>query len=599
MRNRIVSTIFILAMLSAATLPAAVQGSPDGPDAAKAAETGSAHMHSASIAASPAIKNGLGATVRKRLGALTIQDYQGRMKPLDTLSREMVMKITKRAKFEGWEPLDLYLSWIGHGDWWLDQPLIAVRNPGVKDMLGVGPETTHVSVRSLLDESGRYRFGDPVEQALRTPDRERSKFQRKLLSFDERFNLFVMSMQGRTLRIFPVPKDAKGSWLSFAEASASLDEAQKEEFESAFDQLSVGIEKLQTAKLLAAASAIGDIQREYGAGMLPGSVSLKAEMLLNRLNPFQRVPLAYLLGFFLLLAAYVVSLARRKGRPYTLKHPLYLLGMISFVGRAAFHLYGFVLRWVASGRAPLSNGYESLVFISLAVAVAGIIFEATDRRGISAALASLLTAVVLGVAMLSTFDPAIGPLVPVLASYWLNIHVTVITSSYGFLGLSALLALTILILHMFKAPNRPQLYEAVQKLNGLHWKVLVTGLGLLSVGTLLGGVWANESWGRYWGWDSKETWSLVTILVYAAVVHFRWIPSMNRPWTLAAGSFAAVSSVVMTYFGVNYFLVGLHSYASGDAAQVPSWVAIGALTMAAVILLSGWFDMTRRWESRP
>jgi ABC-type transport system involved in cytochrome c biogenesis permease subunit len=126
--------------------------------------------------------------------------------------------------------------------------------------------------------------------------------------------------------------------------------------------------------------------------------------------------------------------------------------------------------------------------------------------------------------------------------------------------------------------------------------VIVTGLGLLSIGTLLGGVWANESWGRYWGWDSKETWSLVTILVYAVVVHFRWIPSMNRPWVFAAGSFAAISSVIMTYFGVNYFLVGLHSYAGGDAAQVPSWVAIGALIMSGIIIISGFFEMTRKWK---
>ncbi len=321
-------------------------------------------------------------------------------------------------------------------------------------------------------------------------------------------------------------------------------------------------------------------------------------MKLNRMKPFLRVIPAYLLGFFILLAAYIVVLAKRKGRPYTLKHPLYLIGMLVFVGGTAYHLYGFVLRWIASGRAPLSNGYESLIFISLTVAVAGIIFEALDRRGISAALASLLTAVVLAVSLLSTFDPAIGPLVPVLASYWLNIHVTVITSSYGFLGLGALLALTILFLHMFKSPSHPQIHEAVKKLNILHWNVLVTGLGLLTVGTLLGGVWANESWGRYWGWDSKETWSLVTILVYGVVIHFRWIPALNRAWISAAGSFAAISSVIMTYFGVNYFLVGLHSYGGGEAGRVPSWVAIGALIMAGIIVVSGWFDMTRKWSAK-
>ncbi len=595
---RLASIFFILAMLLGGGLPdSRAFAYPDSGEVAPEEEApAEEHVHMSGQG--PAVLNGLGDTPRERLGRLIIQDYQGRMKPLDTLSREMVMKITKRSSFEGWEALDLYLSWMSHGTWWLDQPVIAVRNPGIKDMLGVDEATTHVSIRSLLDEFGRYRFGEQVEEALRTPDRERSKMQRKLLSFDERFNLWVMSMQGRTLRIFPVPGDEKGTWLSFGDVTPALNDEQHHEYHEAYDAFSAGVSQLQSAKLLAAADAIAAIQEKYGADVLPGEAALKSEMMLNRMKPFMRVTLPYLLGFLILIAAYVVALTKRKGEPFSFKHPLYLIGMIVFVGAAAYHLYAFVLRWIASGRAPLSNGYESLIFISLTVAVAGIIFEFVDRRGISAALGSLLTAIVLGVSMLSTFDPAIGPLVPVLASYWLNIHVTIITSSYGFLGLSALIALTMLIMHFFKGPERPALHEAVKSLNRLHWNVLVTGLGLLSIGTLLGGVWANESWGRYWGWDSKETWSLVTILVYAVVVHFRWIPAMNRPWIFAAGSFAAISSVIMTYFGVNYFLAGLHSYAAGDAAKVPGWVAIGALIMVGIILVSGFIDMTRKWEAR-
>ncbi len=590
--------LFILAMLLGGGLPGSgLLAFPDSGEVA-ASEEAPAEEHVHMSGSGPAVLNGLGDTARDRLGTLIIQDYQGRMKPLDTLSREMVMKITKRSKFQGWEPLDLYMSWMSHGTWWLEEPVIAVRHPGIKDMLGVDETTTHVSIRSLLDGNGRYRFGDEVETALRTADRERSKFQRKLLSFDERFNLWVMSMQGRTLRIFPVPGDEKGTWLSFNDVNPALNAEQREEYHAAYDLFSAGISDLQTAKLLAAVDAVAAVQEHYGADVLPSETALGAEMMLNRLKPFQKVTMPYLLGFLILIPAYALTLSKRGGKPFSFKHPLYLIGMLVFVGAAVYHLIAFIMRWIASGRAPLSNGYESLIFISLTVAVAGIIFELVDRRAISAALASLLTAVVLGVSMLSTFDPAIGPLVPVLASYWLNIHVTIITSSYGFLGLGALLALTMLILHVFKSPNRPALHDAVKGLNRLHFNVIVTGLGLLTIGTLLGGVWANESWGRYWGWDSKETWSLVTILVYAVVVHFRWIPSMNRPWIFAAGSFAAISSVIMTYFGVNYFLVGLHSYAGGEAAQVPSWVAIGALIMSGIIIVSGFFEMTRKWKVR-
>jgi ABC-type transport system involved in cytochrome c biogenesis permease subunit len=187
--------------------------------------------------------------------------------------------------------------------------------------------------------------------------------------------------------------------------------------------------------------------------------------------------------------------------------------------------------------------------------------------------------------------------VPVLNSYWLNIHVTIITSSYAFLGLSALVAMTLLVLHLFKGPQRQTIRQAVGELHFVHWWLLVSGLALLSVGTLLGGVWANESWGRYWGWDSKETWSLVTILVYAVITHFRFIPSLNRPWTMAAASFVGISAVIMTYFGVNYFLAGLHSYAAGDAAQVPGWIWIAVALMAALLAGSWWRDRSRSWPA--
>ncbi len=149
---------------------------------------------------------------------------------------------------------------------------------------------------------------------------------------------------------------------------------------------------------------------------------------------------------------------------------------------------------------------------------------------------------------------------------------------------------------MLKAPGRDNVKDAIRTLDNINYHVMVTGLGLLSVGTLLGGVWANESWGRYWGWDAKETWSLVTILVYAVVLHFRFIPKMKSAWLSAALATAAIGSVVMTYFGVNYFLVGLHSYAQGDAAKVPSWVYIFALGVLALIAASGLVSSSKRWE---
>lgn len=527
--------------------------------------------------------NFLSEEARLAVGSLMIQDFQGRMKPFDTLSRESVMKITKRSSFDDWEPVDLYLSWIAHSDYWFDQPILAVRYVGLKDFLGVSESTKHVTPNSLYNESGRYRLSGDVESAHRTPDKEKSKTQKKLLSFDERFNLFHMALRGLTLRLFPVVGDERNTWLSSTEAAQKVGGGLADEYTSTFDSFLHAIQEQDSQGILQGARAIAAIQAEHGAEVLPSKTQLRAEMELNRLQPFTWSSLPYLAAFPLLILAYGWSLARHRGGPLSFRNIFYSLGMLLYAGAMIFHLFGYVLRWVASGRAPLSNGYESLVFIALVLGIAGFLYELKGRRGSVAGPAALLTSVILGVAMLPTFDPAITPLVPVLASYWLIIHVTIITASYGFLLLAAVLAMSILILHLFKNKGRDTVQLAVNDLHWLHWNVMIVGLAFLSVGTFLGGVWANESWGRYWGWDPKETWALVTILVYAAVAHFRYTRIADQAVHMAAGSFLAIISVAMTYFGVNYFLSGLHSYAQGDAPGVPTWVFV---MVAGMILLT-------------
>lgn len=552
------------------------------------------HVHTPAPAP---VKNFLSPEARDALRRLTVQDFQGRMKPLDTLSREMVMKITKRSHFEDWEPLDLYLSWMLSPRYWFDKPVINVRFPGLKERLGVDAATRAVSAASLLDASGQYVLTSDVEEALRTADRERSKLQRQLLTFDERVNLLFMNFQQSTLRIYPVPDDENHTWLAMDRLSQQLrSDPRLAEFQRADQVLWGALAGGDDGEIRAAAATVHALQDKYGSAVEIKDQALAAELFLNARQPFMRVIPFYLLAWALLLAAYVNSLARRGGAAYSLRQPLYLIGSLVYWLSLFTHLTSFIMRWVASGRAPLSNGYESLIWISLMVGVAGFLFELKDRHALIASLGALLTGVVLSVALLSTFDPAIGPLVPVLASYWLNIHVTVITSSYGFLGLSALIALSILILYLFKAPGRHTVQDAIQQLHQMHWYVIVTGLGLLSVGTLLGGVWANESWGRYWGWDAKETWSLVTILVYAAVSHMRFIPAVSGPWPMAAASFLSVSSVIMTYFGVNYFLTGLHSYAAGDPVKIPSWVYAAVLIAFALVIASWLADRRRQWR---
>jgi cytochrome c-type biogenesis protein CcsB len=251
----------------------------------------------------------------------------------------------------------------------------------------------------------------------------------------------------------------------------------------------------------------------------------------------------------------------------------------------AAHTAGLIMRWYISGHAPWSNGYESMIYIGWASVLAGFIFS--RRSVMTMAATAIMTGLILFVAHLNWMDPQVTNLVPVLQSYWLAIHVAMITASYGFLGLGALLGMIALILFIMKnAENSQRLNLAIRELNTINEMSLLVGLVLLTVGNFLGGVWANESWGRYWGWDPKETWALVTILVYAVVLHLRFIKGAYTEYIYSVVSLLAFTSVLMTYFGVNYYLAGMHSYAKGDPVPVPDFVPWTYAVIAIAIAMA-------------
>ncbi len=537
----------------------------------------------------------LPAADRAAAGRLVIQDYQGRMMPLDTYSRALIRKTSKTFSLPGWEPNDLLLSWLANPQYWWEQPLLYVRYPGLKDLLGVEAGTSHVTPRSLFNDHGNYILAEAVQEAHRTSDRERTKTQRKLISFDERLNLVYLALTGRSLRIFPVPGDGNNTWLGPDDAMSRVSGSDLADVQTLWRGFLGGLQSNRADQFGKAVRGLGTVQALHGQAVLPSAAALESELFLNRWRPFSRLLWGYLLASLILMTAYFAGLIRRGGQAYNWRSLWFLPGFVIFCATTFLHLAAYVMRWLASGRAPLSNGYESLIFISLVIALTGVVLEVRNRRGVLSGLSALLTFVVLGIAMMSFFDPAIGLLVPVLNSYWLNIHVTVITASYGVLGLGALMGALMLVLYLFKGPGRLALRDSIRQLDKLLFEVIILGLGLLTIGTLLGGVWANESWGRYWGWDPKETWSLVTILAYIVVSHIKIIPGIRNPWNLAAGSFAGIACVVMTFFGVNYFLSGLHSYASSEPVVVPVWVYAGAVLMVVLIVVSGLTARKRVW----
>jgi cytochrome c-type biogenesis protein CcsB len=269
-----------------------------------------------------------------------------------------------------------------------------------------------------------------------------------------------------------------------------------------------------------------------------------------------------------------------------------ILSWVLFAG-FLFHTFGLGIRWYVAGHSPMSNGYESMIFISWVTLLAGFIFSRKSPFALSAT--AVLAGMTLMVAHLSFMDPEITNLVPVLKSYWLTLHVSVITGSYGFLGLGAILGIiSMILLSLSDKKNIERISVTIDELAVINYKTLTLGLYLLTIGTFLGAVWANESWGRYWGWDPKETWSLITIIVYSFVIHSRMIPGMKDIYTFNLLSLFAFSSVLMTYFGVNYYLTGLHSYASGDPIPVPVFVYVAVIVLASLSMFA--YMKYRKWE---
>jgi len=324
-------------------------------------------------------------------------------------------------------------------------------------------------------------------------------------------------------------------------------------------------------------------QQEKGGSILISQQKVDMEILLNKMNVFSRLSKAYgLLGLLFLFLFFTTVFKPQANMKWPSRIALFLLVACFF-----FHTLGLGIRWYVSGRAPWSNGYESMIYIGFTTMLAGLIFARKSLGGLAAT--SVLASTILMVAGLSWLDPEITPLVPVLKSYWLTIHVSMEAGSYGFLMLGAIIGLLNLALMIFLSKtNETRIFRTIKEMTYISEMTLYGGLLMVSTGTYLGGVWANESWGRYWGWDAKETWALVTTLVYAFILHMRFIPGLRGLFAFNVASLFGFASVMMTYFGVNYYLSGLHSYAAGDPVPIPPSVYYTAATFISISLLGYW-----------
>ena len=549
--------------------------------------------------------NTVSAKHAEKLGHLLTQTFDGRFAPLNTLAYDVMHKISKKDKFdiEGkgkMNAMQVFIDFTINANFWKQQKIIYVREKSV--MAVIGMDGKYASFNNFFNQDGSYKLGKFAEVAFRKKPAEQNKFDKEIIKLNERLEIFMKTFQGNLLNLFPVQNSSNNNWINMNDPIATKPLTGPILMLNGDLQLKVfnykNLMALYLNELTSATHSgiysrankiigyIQSIQRQSSAkNLLPSISKVNKEVEYTKSNIFINLKNWYaLLSVLLLILSLIDNLLSKRNKIvyYTLN------GLIAILGVAfLYHTYGMGLRWYLSGHAPWSNGYEALILISWASLLAGFCFVRYSK--ITLAATSLLAFFTLMTASHSSYDPQLTNLVPVLKSYWLVIHVATLTISYGFLGLGFVLGLINLGLILFKNPkNSKRINLIITELSYINEMNLTVGLFLATIGTFLGGIWANESWGRYWGWDSKETWALVIVIVYSIILHFRLVPKMKSLFTFNVGAVLGFSSVLMTFFGVNYYLSkGMHSYASGDTPVFPMWAWIAIITLLIVIISAG------------
>ena len=510
-------------------------------------------------------------------GKLVTQSPQGRLEPVSTLASEILRKVAKKTSWEGMSPTEVFLEMQSNPEKWKNIEIIKVANPELRKQLGTG--NNYVSFNSLVQprELGGYKLSAMFQVAYEKKSNERNKLDKEIINVDERANILMNVFSGDFLTIFPVPGDDNHKWVSInqtTELNADNANFAKNTFISYFT--SVAASDWATASQLL--KMLKNNQQQFGAKVMPSKTKIQLEVLYNKWDIFGKLAKIFMFSGLILLFVQLTMLFNPRIRITRLKKIAFWFILILFAVETA----GLAIRWYISDHAPWSNGYESMIFISWATCLGGLIFA--RRSEITLSLTAVLAGLTLMVAGMSWMSPEITNLVPVLKSYWLIVHVAIITASYGFLGISALLGFLNLVLMISRTKNnRVRVEFTIKELTNIIQIAMIIGLLMLTVGSFLGGVWANESWGRYWGWDPKETWALVTILVYTFIGHMHRIPGFKGTFAVSVGAVLGIFSVLMTYFGVNYYLSGLHSYAQGEPAPIPTGLYVAVAVVFMVI----------------
>ena len=526
---------------------------------------------------------------------LVIQDASGRMMPINTYASEMLRKLSKDNTYEDFDANQVFLSIQESPLLWYNVPIIFLKpqkGDSIRKLIGVAEDQKYVALVNFFTENGDYKLAPYLEEAYKA--QIPNGFQKEFKETDQRVNLLYNTIEGYALRIFPIPEDYNNKWISSIEYRRDNYRDQiKDSLYGNFinNGFSAYLLTLNSAKQSGDFSKAEDLlesfkktQHKFGSDVMLSDKKVQTEISYNKYDIFKNLYSWYMYASVLMFILIIIQIFNEKSKV--------LRGTVStfkyiILGLFVLHTLGLIARWYISGHAPWSDAYESMIYVAWATMLFGLIFG--RRSDLTVASTAFVTSMILMVAHWNWMDPAIANLEPVLDSYWLMIHVAVIVASYGPFTLGMMLGAVSLFLMIFtNKNNKKKMLLNIEELTIINEMALTVGLVLLTIGNFLGGMWANESWGRYWGWDPKETWALISIMIYAFVIHMRLVPGLRGRFIFNLSSVIAFASIMMTYFGVNFYLAGLHSYASGDQIVSVKFIFIAAGVVAVIGGLAYW-----------
>ena len=477
--------------------------------------------------------------------------YNNRICPLQTFARDFTIKLYGSSSYKGLTPEEVLTGWLFYYDSWKNEPIIRIKSNEARKLLEI--EGNYARLKDYISTINEYKL-EKMMNHIRSGEQVTDK--RGIEEADEKFNIINLVCTGAMMKIFPC-RNIAGKTLEWYSQSDQLPQDMDNDKwvfirkSMSYVNEMIVMKKYNDACLLL--EKIKKYQQKECDGLLPADNKFKAEKIYNQFDYSKSVAMACICIGLICFIYYCHCMASQKR---TSRKAIIILNILLWIVftylSAAICLRGYV-----SNHLPLSNGFETMQFMAWCTLL--LTFLLQRKFAMLLPFGFLLCGLTLMVSMLGESNPQITQLMPVLQSPLLSIHVVVIMIAYSLLAFIMLNGVTAVILHQ----SQKECKEQIERLQIISQIILYPAIFLLAIGIFIGAVWANVSWGRYWGWDPKEVWALITMLVYALALHPRSLPWFHRTMFFHVFCITAFITVLITYFGVNFLLGGMHSYANG------------------------------------